>query len=215
MTDGRVVSRLQKRVAFLKGLVMSLVAKNQPSTESTIQANTNSANNLQAASTITDDTFEEQVPHLMRLSPELRADILERVLQPVFAAGNCGLTLPSTLPVTMYASFTRVPAIFQANQTIRSEAKRLHLNMTRTKIAGLELDNGRIYDENEALTKHLEDHLGVFTNHWRGDKDLRALCSKVVDNFKAMAKLDASRRALLGDFKPKRETPPRWQMRML
>lgn len=216
MAEEKVISQLKERVAFLEGLVMSLVAKNEPRADSTTtQANVGSANNVEAAPTITEEISEEQVPFLMRLPAELRADILERVLQPVFAADNCGLTPPSILPVTMYASFTRVPAILQVNQTIRLEAMNLHLVLIRTKIARLELDNRRIYDENEAVTKYLEDHRGVYTNHWRGDKDLRALCSKIVDNFKAMANLDASRRALLGDFKPKREIPPRWQMRIL
>lgn len=192
---------------------MSLVAKNQPSADSTSpQANTNSANNMQPAPTITEETPEEQVPFLMRLPPELRADILERVLQPVFAADNCGLTPPSTLPVIMHASFTRVPAILQVNQTILSETMELYLKLTRTKIAKLEFDNRRIYDENEALTHYLKSKRGVLTNHWQVDNNLLALCKKIVDNFSAMANLDASRRALLGDFEPKRELSSRWKM---
>jgi hypothetical protein len=112
----------------------------------------------------------------------------------------------------MYASFTRVPAILQVNQTIRSETMELYLNLTRTKIAKLEFDNRRIYDENEALTHYLKSKRGVLTNHWQVDNNLLALCKKIVDNFSAMANLDASRRALLGDFEPKRELSSRWKM---
>jgi hypothetical protein len=216
MADEQVINQLKERVAFLETLVMSLVAKNQPSTEAMVtQANTNPANNVQATSTIADETSEEQVPLLMRLPPEIRADILERVLQPAFEGDHYGLTPPSILPVTMHASFTRIPASLHVNQIIRSETTRIYLGLVRTKTVELELDNKRVYDENEALVKHLEDNRGFSPKYWARDdwtldKKLRAPINKLVDNFKAMAKLDASRRALLGDFSPRCERPHPW-----
>ena len=66
MAEEKVISQLKERVAFLEGLVMSLVAKNEPRADSTTtQANTDSADNVEAAPTITEETSEEQVPFLI------------------------------------------------------------------------------------------------------------------------------------------------------
>ena len=217
MADEQAISQLQERVAFLEGLVMSLVAKNQPSADSTtIQANTDWANNVQAAPTITEETSEEQVPHLMRLPAELRADILERVLQPVFAADPYGLTPPLPLPVTIYTSKTRLPAVLQVNQVMRIEGMKLYLNMARTKIAELETANKSLYQAYENLKTQLERTTGIWGVGGAGplNGNLQAMSNDIIRNFTAMTDLDASCKALQeGSFKHKKALPPRWIIR--
>ena len=216
MADEKVISQLQERVAFLEGLVMSLVAKNQPSAESTTtQANTHPANNVQAASTITGETSEEQAPFLMRLPAELRADILERVLQPVFAADPYGLTPPLALPVTIYTSKTRLPATLEINQVMRIEGMELYLNMARTKIAELETENKSLYQAYENLKTQLERTTGIWGVGGAGplNGNLQAMSNDIIRNFTAMTDLDASCKALQGAFKHKKALPPRWIIR--
>lgn len=195
---------------------MSLVAKNQPGADSTTtQANTNSANNVQAAPTITEENSEEQVPFLMRLPAELRADILERVLHQIFAADPYGLTPPLSLPVTIYTSKTRLPAILQVNQVMRIEGMKSYLNMAQTKIAELETENKSLYQAYENLKTHLQRTTGPWGIGGAGalDGNLQAMSNAIIRNFTAMTDLDASCKALRGAFKHKKALPPRWIIR--
>lgn len=74
MADEKVISQLKERVAFLEGLVMSLVAKNGPSANPAVaQANTNSVNYVQPVPATIDKTSEERVAFLKKLVMSLVA----------------------------------------------------------------------------------------------------------------------------------------------
>lgn len=137
MAEQEVIGQLKERVEFLGKLVMSLVANNDPTHPSpnpvTTQASINTANGVQAVSATTDESLEEEVPYLMRLAPEIRMDILERVIQPTFAAEPYGLVPPPLLPVTTYTAVQKFAAVLQVNQTIRAESMTLYLELARAK----------------------------------------------------------------------------------
>lgn len=188
---------------------MSLVAKNGLSdSPAATQADPDPATNAQTGPATAAQAPSGEVPYLMKLPPELRTDILERVLQPAFAAEPYSLVPPPELPVTMYASLTRLPAVLQVNQTIRIERTALFIGMARSKIAELEAENRKIYPEHQALRKELEakDDLG-----WSWNVDLRALGDKVMNNFTAMRDTDSCCRALERTYEPKHALPPCWR----
>jgi hypothetical protein len=148
MADEQVISQLKERVAFLEGLVMSLVAKNQPSADTTATpANSNPTNNVQLASAATINTPEADLPYLMRLPTELRMDILERVLHPIFARCPYGLISRLPLPVTTYTNKTRFPAVLHVSQSMRTESLTVYLTLAQTKLADLERENKKLYAE--------------------------------------------------------------------
>lgn len=144
----------EERIAFLEGLVMSLVAKNEPSANpAATQADTNTGNALQPASTVTERTSEGKTLCLMGLPPELRLTILEMVLHPVFADSPYGLTPPLSLPVTIRTSRTRFPAVLHVNHTMRVESTKLYVDQAQKTIAGLEIENKKLFGEYEVLEK--------------------------------------------------------------
>lgn len=152
MADEQVINQLKERIAILETLVMSLLAENESSANpAAAQANANTANNVQTELATTAKAASGKVPYLLKLPPELRNDILERILQPAFAAEPYGLIPPPLLRLTMYASPTRLPAILQVNQAMRIESMSLFLGLARGKIAELETDNEKICPEYEAL----------------------------------------------------------------
>jgi hypothetical protein len=83
-------------------------------------------------------------------------DIIERVLHPAFAAEPYGLNAPPRLPVTIYTSLTRFPAVLQVDRFMRTESTAVYLSLARSKIVDLEIANKNLYDEYEDLRKDLE-----------------------------------------------------------
>jgi hypothetical protein len=72
MADEQVIGQLKERVAFLETPVMTLLAKNNPSLNSTAtQANGNPTKNVQPVSATTVDAPEDELPYLIRLPTEL------------------------------------------------------------------------------------------------------------------------------------------------
>lgn len=211
MADKQKIKHLQERVDRLEELVNSLAAKNASaaSTEAT-KPTTSTANSMQSVSAAAD---EKPVPYLMELPPELRTDILGRVLLQVFAADPYGLTPPLSLPVTMYTSRTRLPAILHVNQVMRTESIRLYLNIAQTKIADLEIENKRLYQAHENLKNHLERTSGVWGRGGALDANLQAMSNSIIYNFTAMTDVDAACKALQGTFEHKKALPPRWIIR--
>jgi hypothetical protein len=209
MADEQVISQLKERVAFLEGLVMSLVAKNESTANpAAAQANTNPATNAQTGPATAAEAPPGEVPFLMKLPPELRTNILERVFQPAFAAAPYGLITPPLLPVTMYTSLTRLPAVLQVNQAMRAESVALFHGLARSKIAELEIENKQIYPEYETLKK---EHEAANDFSWPSTAGLAELRDKVTDNFVAMREVDSVCKALEGTYECKVILPPRWQ----
>lgn len=190
--------------AFLEGLVMSLVAKNEPAADSTAtQANTNPANDPQAASTITNETSEEEIPCLMRLPPEIRIDILKRVLQPVFEAKPYGLTPPLPAPVTIYTGKSRFPAVLHVNQTLRAESMRLYLGLAQTKTVKLESKNKKLYDEYNEHKKNPTSRPVNTGFYMRSSSSFEIVRDKIKYNYKSLTAMDATCKALQGTFRRK------------
>ena len=224
MADEQVINQLKERVAFLEALVMSLVVKNESSAtplavqadnnpsadQAATQANPHPAAEVQTGPATAARPPSGEVPYFMKLPPELRADILERVLKPAFATEPYGLIPPPQLPVTMYSSLTRLPAVLQVNQTVRAEGVALFFGLAQRRIAELETENKKTYPEYEALKQELEAQ-GVL--EWSWNDTLSELGEKVTNNFAAMRELVQSCKALEGVYERKQALPSRWKSR--
>ena len=220
MADEQVINQLKERVAFLEALVMSLVVKNESSAtplavqadnnpsadQAATQANPHPAAEVQTGPATAARPPSGEVPYFMKLPPELRADILERVLKPAFATEPYGLIPPPQLPVTMYSSLTRLPAVLQVNQTVRAEGVALFFGLAQRRIAELETENKKTYPEYEALKQELEAQ-GVL--EWSWNDTLSELGEKVTNNFAAMRELVQSCKALEGVYERKQALPSR------
>jgi hypothetical protein len=242
MADDQVISQLKERVAFLEALVMSLVAKNEPSLISTAtQANTDSAKDVQHSSATIDKTSEQRIafleglvmslvtknepsanpvatqakdnpakdvqpvsattihapqgelPYLMRLPIELRMDILERVLHPVFADSPYGLIPPLPFLVTMRTSKTRFPAALHVSHTMRGESMKIYVDQAQKMIADLETENKQSYQEHLAYRKLNPTARSI-------GSPLYGLESKILQNFNIIKSLVSVCNATKGAF---------------
>lgn len=218
MADEQVVRQLKERVAFLEALVMSLVARNEsspnpaaaqanakPNADQVVtQASTDPAINVQTGPATTVGPSPGEVPYLMKLPPNLRADILERVLQPLFAAEPHGLTPRLPMHVTRYTSRTRFPAVLQVNQILRTESMRLYLGLAQTIMADLESENKKLYNEHKAElepTNRLFDPLSPsYSYSPRRLSPSEAARETIARNFKSTTAVELTCNALLGSF---------------
>jgi hypothetical protein len=215
MADEQVIRQLKERVAFLDTLVMTLVAKNEPSNSLVAtHANVKPRTSVPSAPATTDEGPKGEVPYLMKLPPEIRMDIIERVTHPTFAAEPYGLNAPPRLPVTIYTSLTsltRFPAVLQVDRIMRTESMTVYLSLARSKIVDLEIANKNRYDEYEDLRKDLEGKNTLYGDDgWGFNAKLQALGGDVVRNYAAMRELDSSCKALQGIFECKQPLPKRW-----
>jgi len=243
MADEQVIGQLKERVAFLEGLVMALVAKNEPSVESTaFRANNNSTNNVQLALAASDKTSEDRVAFLeklvmslvakndssanpvasqadglmannaqsasadttdtttevdasllMKLPPELRIDILERVLCLDIANKPYGLTPALPLPRNTYTSKTRVPASFHVNKTLRTESVSVFLSLARARIDILDIETKKLQAKHQVLATALRSRL---PGRFRPYESREPTYKQIAKNYKAMADLESSCRVL-------------------
>jgi len=246
MADEQVIGQLKERVAFLEGLVMALVAKNEPSVESTaFRANNNSANNVQLALAASDKTSEDRVAFLeklvmslvakndssanpvasqadgltvnnvqsasantdttsevdasllMKLPPELRIDILERVLHLNIATKPYGLTPALSLLRNTYTSKTRVPAVLHVNRAMRNESVSIFLSLARARIVTLDIETKKVREEHQVLAKSIRSRYPLVFCAWEAS-DLTH--KKIAKNYKVMADLESSCSVLEGHF---------------
>jgi hypothetical protein len=198
-----------ERVTFLEGLVMSLVAKNQPSAEpAATQSNNNPANNVQSAPATIDQMPESEVSYLMRLPPVIRTDILERVLQPVFAAEPYGLIPALPVPVTRYTNKTRFPAVLHVNQIMRTESMRLYLGLAQTSMVDLESKNKELFNEHKTELDSTSGHNGpsyapASPIYLSSVSPSEAARDNILRNFKSVTAMDSTCTFLRGTFESK------------
>jgi hypothetical protein len=205
MADEQKVKQLQDRIDHDEELVISPVPDKQSVNESlttTTATKTciDTINDLQSASATTSNASEELFPHLMRLPPELRLDILERFLQPAFAARPYGLTLWPLASATTYAIRRRYPAVLRVNQIIRAESIRVFLNMAQASMLKLEIKIEDLRRKLEALQND-----GLPFNRMPACKEwlsMENMGDEIMRVQGSMAKLDSTCRVLGGE--PKR-----------
>lgn len=188
MAEAQKIKQLEERVAILETLVMSCVAKNESSAATPTPRATIDGMLSPAATTV--KTSEKDVSHLMNLPSELRTDILKRVLQPVVASEDYGLTPPLEVPLSIYTSRTRVPAVLHTNQVMRAESTRIFLGLARARIARLDLKTKEIKEKYQAA---LAARRGTGYNM---RLTLMPMRENLVLKYETMAELDSSCRVL-------------------
>lgn len=210
MADKDLIKQLQERVDFLEILVTSLVTKIEPSTNpAAAEAASSTSDSVQSTSATSNETPGREVPYLMRLPTELRMDICERVLQPLFYQAN-GLTPPLPFPVTFYTSRSRFPAVLQVNRTMRAESLEMYFQLAETRIAELEAGSKHFYDEIGAMQEQKRRTPGT---RWHRDSvhdsECRLLGEAIKVHFQAMTDIDLACKALEGTFKQQRGSAAR------
>jgi hypothetical protein len=149
MDDTQRIKQLQDRVDLLEGLLHSLVAKN----ESSISTGPTSlaANGVQSPAPSTNEQPAKEAPCLQNLPTELRINILEMALPSDFANKPWGLVPKSPLPIIVWHSKTRLPAILHVGRTMRSDGVKIFLKRAQKMIDGLETENRKFYEVHTSL----------------------------------------------------------------
>jgi hypothetical protein len=96
----------------------------------------------------------------MTLPTEIRILIIEHLFRPLLRSKpnnktRHGLILPRRLPISLFTSKTRFPAILHVNHTVRIESKQVYLKFARAKIAELEPESREAYMEWKVVDKTL------------------------------------------------------------
>lgn len=138
MADQEVISQMQARIDHLEELVAELTNKiaKQAVTMTAVDAVSGSQSTSVDTSTIADD----ESSMLMKLPTELRSDIVERVMLPVFDARPYGRS-----------KSYKFPAVLHVNRTIRAESIRVNLDLTRTKIADCKRENKNLCERHSNM----------------------------------------------------------------
>ena len=138
------------------------------------------------------------IPCASSSAPELRLDILERVLQPIFAAEPFGLIPQSPLSVTTYAKKTRYPAVLQVNQIIRAESIRVFLKLARAENAELDIEKKHLQEREKHLIEVIASYSGPDDYKRRVLSSLRGCITMIVAD---MAGLESACRVIGHDLK--------------
>jgi hypothetical protein len=199
MADEETIKRMQERIDNLEGMFNSLLIHINPATAQTNAGVTPDAtNNAQLTSPNTSKAPKKEVPCLMTLPTEIRTLIIEHLLRRLFVPQPSrktrhGPILPRRLPINIFTSKTRFPAILHVNHTTRVESKQVYLRFARAKIAELEAESREacaewkvvdktLYD-NERLAERIRVEVLAKTNVWKTegfDKACRILEGKIV-----------------------------------